>query len=251
MKRPNNDIALHEDESSEEDSSVEESVGETLRFQARTIPAEQLVKVHYGDNVDLKCFKRWSQNCTFLINKKLCPIPSNIPCAVCNRLTFSTTLRGTPIRSQQWFLNKENDAAYKLITNVYAKTRNDLFRNLRKEEIALRMIPRRHILDDLCNRFRGLKASRHGENKDDVDQILNHYHFKTLTHWCYWKDSFDALVAKTQEDNISHRLYCAGCGVKAEAFFSRDGRLFEKCSTKDCNFFHKVDSTFATVPKKN
>lgn len=251
MKRSSNELNSSDDDESGDSEDEIESLRATLRNQASTIPAKELVKVHYGVNVDLTCFKPWSQDSTFLLPKKLCPIGKHIPCAVCMRLTFSATLRGNPIRPMEWFLDKEMDATYKLVTNEYAKTRNDLFCNLRKEEIALRMIPRRNVGEDLQHRFRGIKVSRHGEKKDSIDLIIKDYHFKTLTHWCHWKDNFDMLVEKTQYDNTSRRLYCAGCGVKAQAFFSRDGTLYEKCATKDCTFFHKIDTTFATVPKKN
>ena len=72
----------------------------------------------------------------------------------------------------------------------------NVFQYLRKDEIRLRLIPRKQVIEDLCCRFRGFKEFHYGTQMDTIDFILNHYNFKSLGHRCKWKEDFVTKVQK-------------------------------------------------------
>ena len=214
-----------------------------LRKKAKTMDTDELIETHFKKDFDKKNIKKWRDDPSFWLPKTECPISFNVPCAVCNRLAFSRKLRGDPIRPLEWFMDKESDAYFLLIDPINHDVRNDIFSELRFDEQAVRMIPRRKILDCICNRFRGFKRLEH----DKIDLLYNFYHFKSLEEWCIFKEKFDKLVLKKIEEKRSRRLYCCGCGVRAECFVSKKGDFYERCENRKCSFFHKLGSKFATV----
>ena len=167
--------------------------------------------------------------------------------AVCNRLAFSSELRGNPIRSLKWFLDEESDSFYQLINHTYHNVKMKVFQHLRKDEIRLRLFSRKQILEDICHRFRGFKEFRHGTQMDTIDLILVHYNFNSLGHWCVWKDDFDKTIQRLIEEEYSDRLYCTGCGKKSIIHRSRNGKIYEKCPLGKCRFFHDIKKPFASV----
>ena len=120
---------------------------------------------------------------------------------------------------------------------------------MRNQEIELRLISRKVVVQQLLCRFRGRKMNSVGNQQDFIDQILTEHGFTSIERWCTWKDAFDRLVYEMWVEKRSNVLFFTGCGNRAERFTSRKGDIYEKCSDGNCEYFHKVGSTFATVKK--
>ena len=214
-----------------------------LRKKAKTMDTDELIEVHFKNDFDRKNIKRWRDDPSFWLPKIECPISLNVPCAVCNKLAFSRKLRGDPIRPLEWFMDKDSDAYFLLLDPINHEVKNEIFSDLRFHEQALRMIPRRKVLECICDRFRGFKR----QEQDKIDLLYNFHHFKSLEERCGFKEQFDKFVLMKIEEKRSRRLYCCGCGVRAKCFTSKKGEFYERCANRKCSFFHKLGSKFATV----
>ena len=225
-----------------------DEIEKDLQTQALTMSIQQLLQLHFESVVDLrKYFKTWEKDQVLCLRKKICPTPKYIGCAVCNRLAFATELRGEPVRDINWFTNDSDDAFDIFINHSYHNVKLKVIQFLRKDEICLRKISRKQVLDDLFNRFRGFKDFRYENQMDSIDYILFRHNFKSLGHWCKWKDDFDKTIMKLRTQELDERLYCTGCGKKTKFHRARNGDLYEKCATGTCGFFHKRNKPFAKV----
>ena len=187
----------------------------------------------------------WKENSVFVMPKKYCALPFTQHCRRCFALCFKKQLRGLPPKSLHWFLDEGSDAVMKLQNARYKSVRDDIFKNLRKHEIELRLVSRRMVLTELLCRFRG---QNNGKN-DIITVLLKKYCFETLERWCKWKEAFDRLVFEKTEEIKSDLLFCSGCGNRVLRFTSKMGVTYEKCATGNCDFFHKVGSEFARTKK--
>ena len=251
----NNQLKTQESVSSDDSSDSEDvvtvievdTIVNGLRKKAKVMNTDDLIATHFRKDFDTKIIKKWREDPSFWLPTTACPIPYKVPCAVCNRLAFSMQLRGVPIRPLEWFMDKDSDAYFLLLKAENKDVYNDLFKDLRAHEQSLRMIPRRKILECICDRFRGFKR----QEKDKIDLLYSFYHFKSLEEWCRFKERFDKLVLRKIEEKNNKRSYCSGCGVKAEVFVSKRGDFYERCGERKCAFFHKLDTNFATVDRRN
>ena len=170
-------------------------------------------------------------------------------CSNCYKLCFDKRHRGLPPKTMHWFLDEDADATTKFKSQKYNEIKKTIFRYLRKQEIELRLIPRKVVLQELLCRFRGRKMNTVGNQQDTIDKILTEHGFTSIDRWCKWKEAFDRLVYQMWIENRSNILFCTGCGNRAYRFTSKKGVTYEKCADGNCDFFYKQDSTFATVKK--
>lgn len=209
---------------------------------------DEEIVTHYGADKNVTHFSSWFMNDVVCHHPKLCPLPKEISCDVCNRLTFSMELRGVPIRPLQWFFQTKDDAAIRLCENKFVRIRTEIFQHMRKHEVSLRLISRRMILDDLVYRFRGYK-NLNDKGMDNIDVVLQHHHFRNLDSWCRWKEHFDDAVSQKWKEQKDNGLFCTGCGKRALKSISKKGVCYEKCAKDDCAFYCKAFSKFARVYK--
>ena len=196
-----------------------------------------------------KCIPTWKENSVFVMKKKFCALPMTKHCRNCYKLCFDKRHRGSPPKSMHWFLDEESDATTKFKSPKYNSIKKKIFRYMRNQEIELRLISRKVVLQELLCRFRGSKRNSVGNQQDFIDQILTEHGFTSIERWCTWKEAVDRLVYEMWVEERSNVLFCTGCGNRAERFTCRKGNTYEKCAENSCQFFYKQGSNFATVKK--
>ena len=197
-----------------------------------------------------KLIPTWSENSVFVMDQQFCAVPITQHCKNCYKLCFDKGLRGLPPKTFRWFLDEESDATTKFKLDKYKDIKNQIFKYMRKQEIELRYISRRVVLQELLCRFRGSKRDSVGNGQDFIDKILTEHGFTSIERWCRWKEAFDRLIYEKWVEKRSNVLFCTGCGNRAYRFTSNKGITYEKCADGYCEFFYKVDATFARIKKE-
>ena len=222
----------------------------TKRYECQDDKLIELLSAHYNErNMSFDKFPNWDEDPVWVCREERCTKPKLMQCEDCSLFCFNEVLRGQPPRSFRWYLDTNRDGAILLQQEKHIRIRKDVLKDLRRNEVSLRMISRKWVLHDLVLRFRGYKR-----DKDTIDEILQDHGFTSLSSWITWKESFDNLIREKIYFEKTGFMFCTGCGERSTRFTAMTGKyrgeLFEKCSNSSCDFFYRVGSNFASVNKK-
>ena len=204
-----------------------------------------LIKDHFKGELIEKDIPNWDIDESF-INKIRCPIPIEFPCTTCEKLCFSTELRGKPTRDVEWYKNVMRDSASEYQEMHFYYIRYKFNRFSLPLELRLRNMTRDQIYKQLIERFRGFYDEENSE--DDIDFILSLKHWSSMEKYYDWKDKYDYTFQDELPRVSRHNLYCTGCGIIAIHDYDEETkRGFQRCADKDCDFVLYDDKEVARV----
>lgn len=166
-------------------------------------------------------------------------VPADNLCDVCEKLFFSYSLRGYPIKELDWFKNEVMDS----YSSYYLTKRSgegDIVQKFTKHclprEKFLRDVSRKNLLDALIARFRGF----YERGDDDCNNFINNnLNFDELDDYFKWKDDWDDNYHEEWTRTHMTNLYCSGCGELCETK-TRDNfpyTNYQVYRLNQCHFF--------------
>lgn len=225
----------------ETDNQTEEEVEVTTKI-------EELLMTHFKGHLSKDDISDWDMDPQYTNSTFQCPIPKEKKCAVCEKLCFSTELRGEPPKSKDWFLDKHMDSATDYHQFHFYSIRYKFLRFCLPNELKLRNITRESLYNDLINRFRGFYNY---EEKDVIDIIMKQDEWYDLKYYFDWKQKFDVNFRMEWLKCNNGTLYCSGCGLLCSNFYDKETNTCgQKCSDGSCVFLYETHKEFARVMPK-
>lgn len=159
-------------------ATVSEKTTKAENRKAKKNSDLDLLLLHFNGELKKKDVPDWYDDDVWMNKISQCPVARKEKCEICEKLCFSTLIRGEPPQSLEWFKNERMDSEISFYWRNGNHVRYNFNRYILPNEMRLRNIMRDQLLGMLVLRFRG-----HYWVKDDIDFIAESTHFAKFSHY--------------------------------------------------------------------